>query len=271
MYQDDAFGIYKYGYLEDVDPITTDDLTKAYQTLLQKAKIDIFVSGDQIGDLFEHIQNHPLIQNLEARKPEFRINQVIRKEKVSFSIKPKKVVEETMQVNQGNLIIGLDLGIEKEEEKEVANVYNAILGGGANSKLFQNVREKASLAYTAGSNYTKQKAVIFIRSGIEIQNYDQAVTIILKQIEDLKNGAFTEEDVENAKELLKASLRGIPEEQDSELTYYYGQELSEKETSLEEYLQKVELVTKQQVEDLAQRVCTNTIYFLRNEGKEAKA
>lgn len=271
MYQDDAFGIYKYGYLEDVDPITTEDLTKAYQTLLQKAKIDIFVSGDQIGDLFEHIQNHPLIQNLEARKPEFRINQVIRKEKVSFSIKPKKVVEETMQVNQGNLIIGLDLGIEKEEEKEVANVYNAILGGGANSKLFQNVREKASLAYTAGSNYTKQKAVIFIRSGIEIQNYDQAVTIILKQIEDLKNGAFTEEDVENAKELLKASLRGIPEEQDSELTYYYGQELSEKETSLEEYLQKVELVTKQQVEDLAQRVCTNTIYFLRNEGKEAKA
>lgn len=211
------------------------------------------------------MNNHPLIKNLEERNPNFVLNQVTREEKIEFNLEPKKVVEENMQVNQGNLIIGLDFGVEKEDEKEAANVYNAILGGGANSKLFQNVREKESLAYTVGSNYSKQKAAIFIRSGIEIENYDKAVKIILKQVEDLKCGDFEESDVENAKELLKSSIRGIPEEQDAELTYYYGQEMMGKDTSLEEYLQKVEMVTKKQVMDLAKRICVNTIYFLKKE------
>lgn len=53
-----------------------------------------------------------------------------------------------------------------ENSKNIALIYNAILGGTATSKLFQNVREKASLAYTASSNYIKQKNSVFIRCGI---------------------------------------------------------------------------------------------------------
>jgi len=265
MYKNEPFGIYKYGYLEKVDGITKEDLKNAYIDLMKNAKIDIFSSGDKIENLLDFVKNHPLIQNLEERNPRFIQNAVIRKESVEFNLEPKKVVDENMQVNQGNLIIGFDLGVEKEEEKEVANVYNAILGGGANSKLFQNVREKESLAYTVGSNYSKPKAAIFIRSGIEIENYDKAVKIILKQVEDMKDGNFEESDVENAKELLKSSIRGIPEEQDSELTYYYGQEMMGKEVGLEEYLQKIEAVTKNQVMELAKKICVNTIYFLKKE------
>ncbi len=174
-----------------------------------------------------------------------------------------------MQVNQGNLILGLDVGVETEEEKEVANLYNAILGGGANSKLFQNVREKESLAYTAGSNYTKQKAAIFVRCGIEMENYEKAVAIIMQQLEDMQCGVFSEEDVESAKELMKANIRGIPEEQDAELTYAYGQEMAGKETTLDEYAKKIEAVTKKQIVALAKRVRIDTVYFLRS-GKEGE-
>ena len=90
----------------------------------------------------------------------------------------EKVVRETMDVSQGKLVIGLDVTKLEPEDKAVASVYNAILGGGANSKLFQNVREKASLAYTASSNYIRQKNSIFIRCGIEIQNYNKALETI---------------------------------------------------------------------------------------------
>ena len=72
-----------------------------------------------------------------------------------------------------------------KDAKFVASLYNAILGGGANSKLFQNVREKQSLAYTAGSTYRRQKNVIFIRCGIEIKNYEKALNTIKDQLKDI--------------------------------------------------------------------------------------
>lgn len=269
MYMDDPYGIYKYGYLEEVDDITPESLAQGYAELISRAKIDIFVSGDQVQNLEKIAKNHPLIQALSPRKPDFCLNQVVREEKIEFKLEPKKVVQEIMQVNQGNLILGLDVGVETEEEKEVANLYNAILGGGANSKLFQNVREKESLAYTAGSNYTKQKAAIFVRCGIEIENYEKAVAIIMQQLEDMQCGVFSEEDVESAKELMKANIRGIPEEQDAELTYAYGQEMAGKETTLDEYAKKIEAVTKKQIVALAKRVRIDTVYFLRS-GKEGE-
>lgn len=91
-----------------------------------------------------------------------------------------------MQVTQGKLVIGLTVNDTKEGSKYTASLYNAILGGGANSKLFQNVREKESLAYTAGSNYVRQKNSIFIRCGIEIENYEKALQTIKQQLEDIK-------------------------------------------------------------------------------------
>lgn len=97
-----------------------------------------------------------------------------------------KTVQESMQVSQGKLVISLDVDSKIENLSYVASVYNAILGGGANSRLFQNVREKESLAYTAGSSYLKPKNMIFIRCGIEIQNYNKALETIKVQLDDLK-------------------------------------------------------------------------------------
>ena len=144
------------------------------------------------------------------------------------------------------------------------SVYNAILGGGANSKLFQNVREKNSLAYTAGSTFKRQKNTIFIRCGIEIDNYNKAVDTIKEQIEDIQKGNFTKEDIENAKNLIISSIKGINSEQDTEITYYYGQEMSDKFISIEEYIEKINNVTKEDIIEVASNIWINTVYFLRN-------
>ena len=130
--------------------------------------------------------------------------------------------------------------------------------------MFQNVREKNSLAYTASSSYLRQKANIFIRCGIEIENYEKTVKLIKEQIEDMKKGDFTEEDIAQAKVNIISTIRMLPEEQDTELVYYFSQELSGYEMEYEEYIDKINSVSMKDIVDLANRIQVNTIYFLRN-------
>lgn len=262
MFKNEPYGLYKFGYIEDLDLITPKSLYKYYCELLQKCKIDIFLSGDFEGkNINEIIKNNCEINKLTERKPEYIAN--IEKTEIQ-EVKKTKIIEEKMQVGQGNLVIGLSSNSQIENSKFIMSVYNAILGGGANSKLFQNVREKNSLAYTAGSTFKRQKNTIFIRCGIEISNYDKALETIKKQIDDMRNGKFTEEDIENSKKLIISSIKGISAEQDSEITYYYGQELSDTFTNIEEYVKKIEKVTKKELVEVARDMWINTIYFLRD-------
>ena len=130
--------------------------------------------------------------------------------------------------------------------------------------MFQNVREKNSLAYTASSSYIRQKANIFIKCGIEIKNFEKATKIIKEQIEDMKNGNFSEEDMAQAKTNIISTIKFIPDEQDTELMYYFSQELSGYQMDEKEYIEKVNAVTKQDVITLANKMQINTIYFLTN-------
>ena len=273
MFKDEPYGLYKYGYVEDLDKLTPQNLYEYYKQLINQCKIDIFVSNtitnmasnttndsesnEKINKIMEQ---NDMIKKLKEREAIY----VKSNENNNQESSQEKVVEEHMQVGQGNLVIGLKVNANQDDAKYLTSVYNAILGGGANSKLFQNVREKESLAYTAASNYRRQKNVIFIRCGIEIENYKKALDTIRVQLEDIKNGNFTEEDLINSKKLITESIRGISSEQDTEITYYYGQELSNKLVSLEDYIHKIEGVTKKDVEEIARNISVDTIYFLRD-------
>ena len=114
------------------------------------------------------------------------------------------------------------------------------------------------------SNYVRQKSNIFIRCGIEIENYEKALEIIKKQLEDMKNGDFTEDDLKNAKKYMISGINSVQDEQPSEITYYIAQEISPKFTSFEEYTKQIQQVTMEDVRNIANLVTINTIYFLRN-------
>lgn len=262
MFKDQAYGLYKYGYVEDLEKITPQSLYEYYKKLINNCKIDIFCSGIIESKHIENIvQENELIKSANPRKAEYVVNNETTEE---VEIKQEKVVEDRMQVTQGKLVIGLTVNDTKEGSKYTASLYNAILGGGANSKLFQNVREKESLAYTAGSNYVRQKNSIFIRCGIEIENYEKALQTIKQQLEDIKNGEFDEKNIENSKNLIIESVKSIPSEQDTEITYYYGQELSSEFTTIDQYIEKIKWQSKKEIIDLASKVKVNTIYFLRD-------
>ena len=260
MYKEKPYGLYKYGYIEDLKEINEENLYEYYLKLLNEAKIDIFVSGDFLDDkILEKITSNVNIQKLEGREDKHVINteETEKKEKIDI-----QTIKEEKDVTQGKLVIGMDIDYYKPNSKYAMCIYNVILGESATSKMFQNVREKAGLAYSARSTYLRQKNNIFIRAGIEIKNFDKALEIIRKQIEEMKDGNFTDADIENAKKYMIAGIKTVQDEQDSEITYYMGQEMSGKLLTFEEYINKINEVTKEDVLNISNNIHINTIYFL---------
>jgi len=264
MYKNKPYGLYKYGYTQDLEKITPKNLYDYYKEMIKNSKIDIFISGKIDKEKIEEtIQQNENIKKLQQRTINKTKPQLIQTKNEPLS------VQEQMDITQGKLVLGLNIENEDPNSKYTALLYNMVLGGGANSKLFQNVREKASLAYTASSNYIRQMNNILIRCGIETKNYEKALTIIKEQLEDIKNGNLTEEELQNAKQTIISTIKFIPDEQDTEVTYYFGGVISGKHVSIEEYQNKINEITKKQIIDLANQTKINTIYFLTN--KEEKA
>jgi predicted Zn-dependent peptidase len=263
MYNDEGFGLYKFGKLEDIDSITKESITEQYLNLIQTAKIDIFISGNiDKDDIKNRISKNVNMEKLIPRIENYKLNNEFTE--IKQKVDNPKEIQESMNITQGKLVIGMDVLSKQKNLRCVALVYNAILGDGANSMLFQNVREKASLAYTAKSSFVKPKLNIFIRCGIEIENYDKALNIIKEQLKNIEEGNFSDEDILNAKKYLIAGIKAISEEQDTEVVYYIGQEIAKTFTELEKYMENINLVTKEEIIEFAKQVQTNTIYFLKN-------
>lgn len=262
MYGNSGFGLFKYGRLEDIENIDSKALADYYNRLIQTAKIDIFISGNNFNESIKDI----LLENENIKKLAPRSeNYVLNNEHTESKqiVEKAQEIQESMDITQGKLVIGLDVLSKQENLQPIAIVYNSILGSGANSMLFQNVREKASLAYSARSMYIRQKSNIFIRCGIEIDNYDKALNLIKDQVNNISQGNFTDEDIENAKCYLISGIKSIPEDQDSEIVFYIGAEISKTEESLDKYINKIKSVTRQDIIEFAKQIQYNTIYFLK--------
>ena len=260
MYKDQPFGLYKFGYIEDLKNLNGKNLYEYYKKLIDECKIDIFVSGNIDDEIEKKINENENIQKLVSREANYVQPMIANKE-----IKDKEnIVTESMEVTQGKLVLGLDVDIDKEDLKYDTLIYNSLLGGTATSKMFQNVREKAHLAYVASSSYLRNKNNIFINCGIDIPNYEKALELIREQIEDMKKGDFTEEEIQNAKKGIIATIKTIEDEQDTEVSYYFGQELSNQKVSVKEYIEKIEKVNKKNIIDIANKITINTIYFLKD-------
>ena len=257
MYKGKTFGLYRFGYVEDIDNINEVSLYERYKQLIDQCKIDIFISGNVNEEVENIIVENQNVKKLEEREPSYNT------ESEKNTVKQGEKIEK-MDVMQGKLVVGLDVNSQNEDEKYNVMIYNTILGGSANSKIFQNVREKANLAYEASSRYFRYKDNIFVNCGIEISNYEKALNLIKEQLEDMKNGDFTEEEVENAKKAIISSIKTIDDEQDTSITYYFGQEMSGNQKSVDDYIERIGKVNKEDVIQVANKVEINTIYFLRN-------
>lgn len=246
MYKDESYSTYKFGRIEDLKNIDEKNLYEHYKKIISECRVDLFVNGIDAKKL--KVDDTVGKNRIEVEKYETKFNN-------------EKIVNEKMDVTQGKLVIGLK---SDNGDKYALSMYNAILGGGANSKLFQNVREKASLAYSAGSRFIRRKNAIVIITGIGLKNYDKAVKIIKNQIEDMKNGVISDKEFEDAKQLILASLKLIPESQEDMIAFDFDQNLFEENLSFEDYREKIKNVSKEQVIEVANTLKIDTIYYLKN-------
>ena len=246
MFKEQPFGQYKFGKIEEIEKITSEKLYQKYKELISKSKKNLYIVGD-ILDL-----------DIEKYQIKEKENDIIKEFPVTKTVK-EKIVKESGDVTQGKLVIGLNT---PNIENEKIALYNTILGRGANSKLFLNVREKEGLAYSAGSTYLKRNNTILIISGIEITKYDKAIEVIKKQLEDIKNGNITEKEMEDAKQFINSGLNLINESSENMIEYDFDKELYSEEKDIEKYRAKIEKITKNDIEEIAKQITINTIYFL---------
>ncbi|MBR6504802.1 MAG: insulinase family protein [Clostridia bacterium] len=121
MYKDKPYGLYRFGYIEDLEKINSENLYEYYKELINTCKIDIFVSGEITEDVQDIVCKNEIINKLEDRETEFI------KESSKSEPNEERQIEERMDITQGKLVIGLDVETENRDEKYVALLYNAIL------------------------------------------------------------------------------------------------------------------------------------------------
>ena len=125
MYKDEPFGIYKYGYIEDLEKITSEELYMHYKELIENCKIDIFVSGDfDSNKILEIFRKNENLQKLEGRKDPHIINNEETEKKTK---KEETILSESMDIKQGKLVMGLDINYNKPDSKYAMCLYNVIL------------------------------------------------------------------------------------------------------------------------------------------------
>lgn len=263
MCREESFGADKLGQEDKVAAITPESLWARYQKLLSSAQIEVYYSGsadpDRVREIMERVfSTLPVSQEREEPECEVRIH----------AEQEPNVIEEVMDVNQGKLAMGWRTGgiTVWEEECPALVLCSAVFGGTSMSKLFMNVRERLSLCYYASSALEKQKGLMIVSSGIEFQNYETAKREILAQLEDVKAGKITDDELEGARRILINQYRSIEDEQGRMEEYWLGQAAAGTEDDPGTLAARLETVTGEQIAQVARKLELDTVYFLK--GKE---
>ena len=61
-----------------------------------------------------------------------------------------------------------------------------------------------------------------------------------------------------------AGAESIREEQDTELAYHFSQEINGINTTIEEYIEGIKRVSKEEIMEIARKMTIDTIFFLRD-------
>ena len=259
MGKDSPISYRPMGYLEDLEKIDVSNLYVYYKNMLKTNMMDIFVIGDidpiKIEGIIE--ENFQFNTYKKARKP-YRLEERKARSK-------KQVIKETEELTQAKLSIGYNLvGLTDDERNYALTLYSIILGMGGDSKLFQNVREKHSACYYINASPNKLDNVLTIRAGITKENFKKVLKLIEGEIQMMRKGNFTEEDIRKAKELFHTSLDELEESEVRIINAYYMMELLGID-DIKTRREKMDKVTKDEIISVSKKVKIDTVYCLEGE------
>lgn len=258
MCSNEPYRLHPLGTIDRIPSIDAEGLTERYEALLRQSPIDIYVVGNTKLE-----QVLPLIERYFAARGERSSDYSLRAE--HRSVGQVKEVVERLDVNQGKLNMGLRVRTSYADDSyPSALLYNGILGGYPHSKLFTNVREKASLAYYASSRLDGHKGILTIQSGIEIANYEKAVSIIKEQLTAMEEGQISDTELQQTKAMITGHLRELQDSAFELIAFDFNNRLSGADRTVPALIEAVEQTDKEQIRRMARQVQLDTIYFLRD-------
>ncbi len=249
----EPYAVPVYGTPEQVAALTPKDVTEAWRDCLAHATVKILYQGSSDASAIAEV----FAQKLSHRSPVAIPNIVHLPAKEQLAQR-----EEAMDVDQCRLVMGYRTEIAGEHPLSGAmRLAVAILGGTPQSLLFQNVREKLSLCYYCSAVYDRLKGVMLIDSGVDREKLDLAREEISCQMQRLRGGDFSDDDLEQARLAVTDALRESGDSAEALAAWYAAQGCGEWKTP-EETVNDVAAVTREQVLRAAETLQSDCIYTL---------
>jgi len=257
------YAVDRCGGREEAAGINHTKLTHRYHDLLASSPIEIFYCGSAAPREVARILREALA-GLPRGEQDPELGTDIRMNAVE---EVPRLFTEEMDVTQGKLAVGFRLGPCMEEPDQAAiRVFNAVYGGSVTSKLFMNVRERLSLCYFASSMIDRHKGIMAVSSGIEFDKYDEALREILAQLDAVRNGEITDEELEAAARHVASDLRASMDRPGALEDFYLSQAIEGLDYGPMELAALAETVSREEVSAIARGVECDAIYFLRGPG-----
>ena len=254
--KDEPFGIRRYGYVADAEKITAEDLKKAWSDIIRTARIEVMFAGPGDHKAAEEVITKR-IKSLEREPLEEK-----HAERVAYS--PYREGEESMDIVQGKLVLAFRMGApETEHEKNAARMLSAIYGGTASSKLFLNVREKLSLCYYADSHFDRGSGIMMVDCGIEFDKREEAQKEIIRQLELIAEGDFSDEEMEDTKRSILNSLGSVGDTLYSIENWYMSGIIEKNIITPEEDAEDMMNITREDVIRAAEKAKLAAVFFLK--------
>lgn len=247
---------------EFLETITSETLYTTYKKMLNEDSVSIYVSGDVESDrVIRNINKQPL-----ASRSITPFGGFIKLETQSDVSR----VELESDVTQGKLLFGFTSpAYYNRPEYYAGMVFNGLFGGFPHSKLFQNVREKESLAYSASSYLDYIRGIMVVSTGIAFDKKEQVEEIVLAQLNEMEKGNFSDDLIVQTKSML---INQYKQNDDSQLAalskMYSNQLLAGKSVSEEEWIAAVNAVTREDIIEIAKSMKLQAIFFLKGENTE---
>ncbi|WP_018659390.1 EF-P 5-aminopentanol modification-associated protein YfmF [Allofustis seminis] len=248
------------GSLEDLEKITSDDLTHAYKAMMATSEVDIIVVGDVAKErVIAPILNWSF-KPRQALKTELVYTQPIHAD--------VRYQEESQKVAQAKLNLAYFAHVlPYTQDYYIFQVFNGIFGGFPHSKLFMEVREKNSMAYYASSQFDPYCGTLFVQSGIETGNAEKVQQLIAQQLCAMQAGEFTPKQLKQTQQMLIQLIKQLSDFPSTIISRYYEELLTGRDLSLPHWIEAIEKVTMDQVQAAACQVTLQAVFLLKGEAQ----
>lgn len=256
----EAYSVARLGEKEPLEQVEPKQLYAHWKHLLSTLRIELFYLGQQPEEcVLEQVRK--LIKRLPERKMLAGVET-----KVVITDRPVQMVEESLDITQGKLCIGFRTPITVDDARYPAMMLlNTIFGAGMTSKLFTVIREEQSLCYYASSSLDRLKGIMMVASGIEFSKYEIARDGILQQLELCKQAQISDEELISARNYLISALRTYNDSPGRLDDYMIGQAIAGRDETVDDLIEQLQAVKKEQIVEAAKTLILDTVYFLRGE------